>query len=142
MLKYGGRRRRSLPVAAEINITNLVDVAFVLLIIFMITAPILQGGIEVQLAKADAQPLEQSDPVVVSVSNEGGIFVEKARLASLDELETVMKTYVRDGEDTPVSLKIDQGALWEMAAPVFGRLQALGFTNLGIIVEPETRRRR
>jgi len=142
MLKYGGRRRRSLPVEAEINITNLVDVAFVLLIIFMITAPILQGGIEVQLAKAEAQPLEQSDPVVVSVAKDGGIFVEKARVASLDELETVMKSYVRGTEeDTPVTLKIDGAAVWAMAAPIFGRLQALGFTNLGLSVEPETRRR-
>ncbi len=142
MLKYGGRRRGSLPVSAEINITNLVDVAFVLLIIFMITAPILQGGIEVQLAKAEAQPLEQSDPVFVTVSKNGEIFVAKAKIASLDELETVMKTYVRGTEeDTPVTLSIDQDAVWAMAAPVFGRLQALGFTDLGITVQPETRRR-
>jgi biopolymer transport protein ExbD len=141
MLKYGGRRRRALPVAAEINITNLVDVAFVLLIIFMITAPILQGGIEVQLAKAEAQPLEQSDPVVVSVSKEGGIFVEKARLASLDELETVMKTYVHEGQETPVNLSIDDGASWGQAAPVLGRLQAIGITNIGIAVDPSRPRR-
>ena len=142
MLKYGGRRRRSLPVSAEINITNLVDVAFVLLIIFMITAPILQGGIEVQLAKAEAQPLEQQDPVVVTVTKEGAIFVGKAELSSLDELETVMKTYVRGSEeDTPVKLSIDGGALWSMPASVLARLQALGFTQIDLPVEPETRRR-
>jgi len=141
MLKYGGRRRRSLPVSAEINITNLVDVAFVLLIIFMITAPILQGGIEVQLAKAEAQPLEQSDPVVVSVADDGSIYVGTAKLSNLDELETVMKTYVRGSEeDTPVVLKIDQEARWGTPAQVLGRLQTLGFTQVGMTVEPETRR--
>jgi biopolymer transport protein ExbD len=142
MLKYGGRRRGSLPVSAEINITNLVDVAFVLLIIFMITAPILQGGIEVQLAKAEAQPLEQQDPVMVSVAEDGGIYVGKAQLSSLDELETVMKTYVRGTEaETPVALKIDDRARYGMAIPVLGRLQALGFTDIGMVVEPEPRRR-
>jgi biopolymer transport protein ExbD/biopolymer transport protein TolR len=139
MLKYGGRRRRSLPVAAEINITNLVDVAFVLLIIFMITAPILQGGIEVQLATAEAQPLEQSDPVTVSIAQNGDVFVEKARVASLDELETVLRTF-GDGEGTQVALKPDQGADWRLVARVLGRLRKLEIVEVGFVVEPERER--
>jgi biopolymer transport protein ExbD len=61
-------RRRDCRVNAEISFTNLIDVAFVLLIIFMITAPIMQGGIELELPRADAAPLTQSEAVVVSVT--------------------------------------------------------------------------
>ena len=136
MLKYGGRRRRSLPVTAEINITNLVDVAFVLLIIFMITAPILQGGIEVQLPTAEVQPLEQTDPVVVSIARDGGLFVEKASVASLDELETVLKTYVQSGKATPVSLKSDRAVAWGRVAEVLGRLKKLEIEEVGLAIEP------
>ncbi|MGD8279382.1 MAG: hypothetical protein PVH00_15195, partial [Gemmatimonadota bacterium] len=67
--------------------------------------------------------------------------VGTAKLSNLDELETVMKTYVRGSEeDTPVVLKIDQEARWGTPAQVLGRLQTLGFTQVGMTVEPETRR--
>ena len=137
MLKYGGRRRREMPATAQINITNLVDVAFVLLIIFMITAPIMQGGIDVQLATAEAQPLEQADPIVISITADGEIFVGEAEVADLDELEIVLGNYVSNGDQTPIVLKPDEGVVWDRVAPVMGRLQKLGIVDVGFIVEPE-----
>lgn len=75
------RRKRSpedLAIRAEINVTSLVDVAFTLLVIFIITAPILQGGIEVDVPKADVQPLTARDrPFFVTVTREGQVFIEE-----------------------------------------------------------------
>jgi len=76
-----GRRRGNrgdLPLNAEINVTSLVDVAFTLLVIFIITAPILQGGIEVDVPKADVQPLTARDkPFFVTVTREGRVYIEE-----------------------------------------------------------------
>ena len=72
-LGSGLRGRSDLPMNADVNITSLVDVAFVLLIIFMITAPMMQGGVDVQLPKAEARPLQSKDAMVVSVSRDGKI---------------------------------------------------------------------
>ena len=68
-------RRERMRVNAEINFTNLIDVAFVLLIIFMITAPIMQGGIELDLPDAESTPLTTSETVVVSVARDGAIVI-------------------------------------------------------------------
>ena len=80
-----GTRRRArgsrtdLPVNAEINVTSLVDVAFTLLVIFMITMPIMQGGIEVSVPKADVQPLTSQDrPFYVTVTADGMIYMEES----------------------------------------------------------------
>ena len=70
-------RRGDLPLNAEINVTSLVDVAFTLLVIFIITAPILQGGIEVAVPKADVQPLTARDkPFYVTVNSAGQVYIE------------------------------------------------------------------
>lgn len=140
MLRTRGRHRRRIGVAAEINITNLVDVAFVLLIIFMITAPILQGGIEVQLPQAEATPLTTPDAVVVSVASNGDVFVEKTRVASLEEFETVLSGMVDTGnERRPVQVKGDRGVEYGRVMEVMGRLNGLGIQDVGLVVEPRPR---
>ncbi len=76
-----GRGRDDLPVNAEINITSLVDVAFTLLVIFIITAPALQGGIEVSVPRAQVRPLTaQDDPIFVTVTQDGRIYLEETEL--------------------------------------------------------------
>ena len=138
MMRTGRRRRAALPIAAEINITNLVDVAFVLLIIFMITAPILQGGIEVQLPEALARPIESSESVVVSIAKDGTVFIEKAPV-TMREFETVMRTYVGSDNKRPVTLKGDKAVPYGNVAEVVGILGSMG-VNLSLAVEPKPRR--
>ena len=75
----GGRRRRLAP-TADINVTSLVDVAFVLLIIFMITAPMMQGGVPLQLPRAEGRPLAPEEGIVVSVDQRGQIWVDRTRV--------------------------------------------------------------
>lgn len=79
----GGRRRRLTP-TADINVTSLVDVAFVLLIIFMITAPMMQGGVPLQLPKAEGRPLAPEEGIVVSVDRQGRIWVDQTRVSYQD----------------------------------------------------------
>ena len=77
-----GRDRDDLPLNAEINITSLVDVAFTLLVIFIITAPILQGGIEVSVPSAQVEPLTaQDDPFFVTVTRDGQIYLEESAVS-------------------------------------------------------------
>ena len=141
MLRLGARNRRRLSMSAEINITNLVDVAFVLLIIFMITAPILQGGIEVQLPEAEAAPLTSDAVVVVSVDERGDVYVEKTRIASMEELETVLGAFVSGPEAKPVMLNGDRRVVYGRVMEVMGLIKKMGIEDVGLaVVEPPNRR--
>ena len=107
MARQGGLYEdRSLPLTADINLINLVDVAFTLLVIFMITAPILQGGVEVQLPQAEVAPLPASEAIVVTVDDEGVIYIGDASV-SLDEFRAVIDA---DSSDAVDYLSIDRTA--------------------------------
>jgi biopolymer transport protein ExbD len=138
MMRFGGRRRRALAVNAEISITNLVDVAFVLLIIFMITAPILQGGIEVQLPQAEARPIDTPDAVVVSVAEDGGLFIEKTRVTD-DEFEDVLRAHIGDAQDAIVTVKGDRAVDYGRMTTVLGYLNRMQ-VSIALAVEPQPRR--
>jgi biopolymer transport protein ExbD len=138
MMRFGGRRRRTLAVNAEISITNLVDVAFVLLIIFMITAPILQGGIEVQLPQAEARPIDTPDAVVVSVAEDGGLFIEKTRVTD-DEFEDVLRAHIGDAQDAIVTVKGDRAVDYGRMTTVLGYLNRMQ-VSIALAVEPQPRR--
>jgi len=137
MMRFGARRRRELPIAAEINLTNLIDVAFVLLIIFMITAPILQGGIEVQLPEAESRPIESSEAVVVSVAKDGQIFIEKAPV-TMQEFQTVMRTYVGTDQPRPVTIRGDTNVPYGRVTEVLGILKEMSL-EVSLAVEPPAR---
>lgn len=134
MLHTRRGRRRSHTVDAEVRLTNLIDVAFVLLIIFMITAPILQGGIDVQLPEADAVPIEAADALVISVAADGKIFVNRTE-TTLEELPALVKAYSRG--DLPITLNGDKNTRYEHVVKVLGRLHRSGITDVNLVVEPE-----
>src|SRR5438552_10894798 len=89
----GLRHRRRLLPTADINVTSLVDVAFVLLIIFMITAPLMQGGIAVELPKAEGRPLSAREGIVVTVDKSGRIWVDDTRV-SYEEFRASVRALV------------------------------------------------
>src|SRR6266436_5019555 len=95
-----------LPLNADINVTSLVDVAFVLLIIFMITAPIMQGGVDVRLPRAEAKPLEPKSGLVVTLDREGRIFMDQAPLSYAD-FRATFPAFVRTKRPTGVYLRAD-----------------------------------
>lgn len=126
------RRREALHVNAEINMTNLIDVAFVLLIIFMITAPIMQGGVPLELPKGDATPVETPDAVVVSVTKDGAIFIDETPV-TLSDFPAQIKRY----EGKSVSFRGDVSATWGMGTQVLNELRKAGITKLNVVLEPD-----
>src|SRR5690606_26998623 len=141
MLDPRGRRRRDLPLAADINITNLVDVAFVLLIIFIITAPILQGVFEVQLPRGESAPITTSEAVPVTVARDG-IYMDRVPVTSLAELERLLDRQMAEKGTKRVYLRGDSAVAYGQVAAVFGVLQRLGVEDVGMVFEPVPRRRR
>ena len=79
-----GSDRGEMPFNADVNVTSLVDVMLVLLIIFMITAPMMQGGVDVELPRAEARPLSPKEGMVVSVNRDGRIFVDQTPVSYND----------------------------------------------------------
>jgi biopolymer transport protein TolR len=133
-------RRRTLRVNAEISFTNLIDVAFVLLIIFMITAPIMQGGIEVELPEAQAAPLASSEAGVVSVDREGTIYVGETRI-TLEEFAPMIQSHMEQRPNDYVSMKVDANARFETVPQLLGIMMGLGITNVSFPVIPVAERR-
>ena len=125
-------RRDALPVNAEINLTNLIDVAFVLLIIFMITAPILQGGVDVDLPEADAVPLESSDATIVTVTSDGTIYIDKAAIP-LAEFGDQIKRIAGNGG---VTVRGDRRVQLGTFMPVLAELQRVGITKVNFPLVP------
>jgi biopolymer transport protein ExbD/biopolymer transport protein TolR len=127
-------RRRTINVDAEVRLTNLIDIAFVLLIIFMITAPIMQGGVDVKLPEADAVPMENTDALIISIRQDGSIVVNETE-TTLNELPALVRTYARG--DMPIALKGDRNVTYQHVVRVLGRLRRAGITDVGLMVEPE-----
>jgi biopolymer transport protein ExbD/biopolymer transport protein TolR len=137
-----GRRRRSdrMMVNAEINVVSLIDVMMLLMIVFMITAPMLQGGVDVQLARAQGQPLQAKGGVVVSVDREGTIYIDR-QAVSLAEFEGSIKAIAdREGRDG-VFVRADGRTTMDQLAPVLAALSANGIPQAGLVFEPVARPR-
>ena len=129
--------RRS-PIA-EINVTPLVDVVLVLLIIFMVTAPFLQGGLDIQLPKVSAQGLDMREGIVLTIDPEGRVVMDKTTV----KLADLGRALERKGAASrPVFLKADQRVPYGVVAQVIGKARAAGVTNLGLVTEPDETPRR
>jgi len=136
-----GRRKRLAP-TADINVTSLVDVAFVLLIIFMITAPLMQGGVAVELPKAEGRPLSPKEAVFVSVDRSGQIFVDQTRV-TYDEFRAAFRALVAKKSASAVYLSGDRRGNYGNVVRVLAAIQAAGIPNMtvNLITEDEEIRR-
>jgi biopolymer transport protein ExbD/biopolymer transport protein TolR len=132
-----GRKRRHLN--AEVNIINLVDVVLVLLLIFMLTAPMLQGGVEVRLPRAAARPLEARDGLTITVTSNGDIAIGEQRL-TWAEFRSNIGTVVRLDNPEGVYIRGDAAAPYGEVVRVLAAVRAAGVTNVGMVVEPESER--
>jgi len=120
---------------SEINVTNLVDVTLVLLIIFMITAPLLQTGIEVELPKTQAARLNVREGVVVSISKDGSIFIDDIKVTRKNFAATLLKNYESAGQKS-VLLRADKSVSYGKVMDVMGQIKRAGIHNIGLVVEP------
>ena len=133
----GRRRARKRPLS-EINVTPLVDVMLVLLIIFMISAPLLTVGVPVELPKTEASAVEtNNEPLTVSIDQQGAIFIGDGE-TSFDDLATRLLTDAGGSEqaaERPVFVRADGRAPYQAVARVMARLSASGFTKLNLITD-------
>ncbi len=127
--------RSDLPINAEINVTSLVDVAFTLLVIFIITAPILQGGIEVSIPRADVRPItSQESPFFITVMRDGRIFMEETEV-TLEELETTLPQLMEVGEVERIYIRADSLAPYGPVLKAMSTAVNSG-VNWSVVAEP------
>ena len=130
-------------ILSEINITPLVDVMLVLLIIFMITAPMLHQGIEVALPRSDSPvlPLKKEDPIVLSINRDGMIFL-RDRPVHPTKLVEILTPMLRGRSDETVFLKGDRDVPYGEVIAVLDTLHKGGIVKIGMVTEkPESKRR-
>ena len=133
------RRREGLPLNAEINVVSLIDVMLLLLVIFMITAPMMQGGVDVALPKADAKPLEPKSGMVVSVDQSGAIYVDETKM-TLSEVRAAFKALASKRAKDGVYLRGDASVPYGVMAQVMATMRAAGVNDIGLVTEPDAPR--
>jgi len=132
----GGGEKKKLM--SEINVTPLVDVMLVLLIIFMVTAPLLQEGIKVEVPKASGQVIneDQEKPVILIINKEQKIFIEKTEFP-LETLQEKLKPIYDSKTKKEVYLKADKDVPYGLVVQVMSEAKKAGVERLGMITEPE-----
>lgn len=128
------RGRGALEISAEINVTSLVDVVLTLLVIFMITAPMLQGGVEVSVPRARTESVPSSEGVVVTVDRQGAVFIGDAPVR-WEEFERRFPEAVRAKGARSVYLRADQGVPYGRVVQVLGAMKAANVATVGLIAE-------
>jgi biopolymer transport protein TolR len=136
----GGRRRHSRrPVMAEINVTPMVDVMLVLLIIFMVSAPLLTVGVPLDLPQTQAKTLDQDkEPLTVSVNGKGQVYLQNTEIP-LEEVVPKLKaiTEARAGADERIYVRGDRQVDYGTVMKVMGRISAAGFHRVALVTETE-----
>ena len=134
-----GRSSRRAPMA-EINVTPFVDVMLVLLIIFMVSAPLLTVGVPIDLPQTQASSLDQADkePLAISVNTDGKVFLQNTEI-KLDELVPKLQaiSQARGGNDERIYVRGDKTVDYGTVMKVMGRLSAAGFRKVALVTEVE-----
>ena len=135
----GARRGRRKAVMAEINVTPFVDVMLVLLIIFMVSAPLLTVGVPIDLPQTQAKSLDQDrEPLTVSVNTQGQVFLQNSEI-KVDELVPKLQaiTQSRGGMDERIYVRGDRKVDYGTVMRVMGRLSQAGFRRVALVTEVE-----
>ena len=133
-----GRRRGSSAAMSEINVTPFVDVMLVLLIIFMVAAPMLQVGVPVKLPEtaANALPTEQEEPLTISITADGGLAIMTTEVSD-GELISRLTAISAERTSKKVFLRADGRVPYERVAQVMGALSKGGFTDIGMVTDAQ-----
>lgn len=136
----GGRRgRRSYRPMSEINVTPFVDVMLVLLIVFMVTAPLLTVGVPVDLPRTEASPIqEEVEPLAITVDAQGRLFLQETEV-DLDSLVPRLQAITTNKPDTRIYVRGDATVDYGKVMMVMGRINAAGFRKVALITEPVER---
>ena len=137
---FGKRRHRRSPVMAEINVTPMVDVMLVLLIIFMVSAPLLTVGVPIDLPQTQASSLDAADkePLAVSVNTKGHVFLQNSEIKVEDLVPKLQAiTATRGGADERIYVRGDKTVDYGTMMKIMGRLSAAGFRRVALVTEVE-----
>jgi biopolymer transport protein TolR len=128
------KRVRAYPKMHDINVTNLVDIVLVLLIVFMITAPLMQSGINVELPKTQMADATLSDGVVVTIDRKGVPYVDD-RVVEMSQIEEKVKEAYDRAETKKVFLRADESVTHGLVIDVMGRIKAAGISEVGLVTK-------
>jgi biopolymer transport protein TolR len=135
----GGRRsraRRHVPMH-EINVTPFVDVMLVLLIVFMVTAPLLTVGVPLELPETRGQQLQTSkEPLIISLQRNGKFYIQESEV-TLDEIAPKLRAIARSGYEEQIFVRGDKGIDYGTVMRVMGRIKSAGFTKVSLVTESE-----
>ena len=135
--RTGGRRRAAAKPMSEINVTPFVDVMLVLLIIFMVTAPMLTVGVPLELPKSEASALgsnTQKEPLTLSVNREGKIFLQETELG-IDEIVPKLTAIAKSGFEETIYIRGDKDANYGALMRVMGKISAAGFRRISLVTD-------
>lgn len=121
---------------AEINVTPFVDVMLVLLIVFMITAPLLTVGVPVDLPETEARTLPAGEePLTITIGADGQVFIQETEVG-MDELIPRLQAIAGTGFDSRIYIRADEAADYGSVMRVMARVNAAGYANLGLVTDP------
>ncbi len=135
----GGRRRRrpSYSPMSEINVTPMVDVMLVLLIVFMVAAPLLTVGVPIELPETSANPLQgDKEPLTISVDTQGRVFLQETEI-DVDKLVPKLLAISANGYQERIYVRGDRSVDYGTVMKVMGTVSAAGFTRIGLVTELE-----
>ena len=125
-----------MPLNAEINVVSLIDVMLLLLVIFMITAPMMQGGVDVALPKAEAKPLDPKSGMVVTIDKSGAVYVDETHM-TLSEFRSAFRSLAAKRTSDGVYLRGDAGVPYGIVTQVIAIMRAAGVGDVGLMTDPE-----
>ncbi|HYB56970.1 MAG TPA: protein TolR [Alphaproteobacteria bacterium] len=135
-VKRGGRLRR--PPMSDINVTPMVDVMLVLLVIFMVTAPLLNVGVPVDLPKTTAAPITgQDEPLVISVNAKGNVYLQETEIP-IDNLAARLQAITQNKPDTRIFVRGDRSINYGRIMEVMGVINLAGFKHVALVAEMPT----
>ena len=135
--RRGRRRGKRARAMSEINVTPFVDVMLVLLIIFMVAAPLLTVGVPVKLPETSANALqtEQEEPLTITLTADGRVMIMETEVG-FDELVPKLRAIAAERADDKVFLRADGAIAYEKVVQVMGALNASGFNDIGLVTDP------
>ena len=135
--RRNSRRRSSHGAISEINVTPLVDVMLVLLIVFMVAAPLMTVGVPIELPKTEAKPMnQQTEPLTISVQADRKVFIQETEIP-LEELATKLQALAKNGNQEQLMVRADTAVPYGAVMEVMGVLNSAGYTKIGLVTFPK-----
>ncbi|HEX2956893.1 MAG TPA: biopolymer transporter ExbD [Chitinispirillaceae bacterium] len=129
------RTRRNRKLISDLNLTNLIDVVFSLLIIFMITAPMMTQGVQVDLPETESDNVESNESIQVSINSRNEIYIDQYKVSLLDFKKEFREIFVQR-QDVPVFVNADKKVPYGMVIRIISELQNAGVVKLGFLTLP------